>query len=49
MKTVFDVYCTGKRLISFKTRREAESYVTVAKAVFSFDNSEIKIRQRAVS
>jgi hypothetical protein len=49
MKTVFDVYCIGKRLISFKTRREAESYVTVAKAVFSFDNSEIKIRQRAIS
>jgi len=49
MKTVFDVYCIGKRLISFKTRREAESYVTVAKAVFSFDDSEIKIRQRAIA
>jgi hypothetical protein len=49
MKTIFDVYCIGKRLISFKTKREAESYVTVAKAMFSFDDTEIKIRQRAVA
>lgn len=49
MVIVFDVYVTGKRIISFGTKRDAESYVTVAKAVFSFDDSEIKIRQRAVA
>jgi len=49
MKTIFDVYCIGKRLISFKTKRDAESYVTVAKAMFSFDDSEIKIRKRTVA
>lgn len=49
MVIVFDVYVTGKRIISFSTKRDAESYVTVAKAVFSFDDSEIKIRQRAVA
>ena len=49
MVIIFDVYVTGKRIISFSTKRDAESYVTVAKAVFSFDDSEIKIRQRAVA
>ena len=49
MKTIFDVYCIGKRLISFKTKRDAESYVTVAKAMLSFDDSEIKIRKRTVA
>ena len=49
MVIIFDVYVTGKRLISFSTKRDAESYVTVAKAMFSFDDTEIKIRQRAVA
>jgi len=43
---MFDVYVTGKKIISFRTRRDAESYVNVAKAVFQFDNTEIKIRER---
>ena len=49
MVIIFDVYVTGKRMKSFSTKRDAESYVIIAKAMFSFDDSEIKIRQRAVS
>jgi len=49
MVIIFDVYVTGKRIKSFSTKRDAESYVTVAKAMFSFDDTEIKIRQRAVA
>ena len=49
MIIIFDVYVTGKRMKSFSTKRDAESYVTVAKAMFSFDDTEIKIRQRAVA
>jgi hypothetical protein len=49
MVIVFDIYVTGKRMKSFGNKRDAESYVTVAKAMFSFDDSEIKIRKRAVA
>ncbi len=49
MVIIFDVYVTGKRMKSFGTKRDAESYVTIAKAMFSFDDSEIKIRRRTVT
>ena len=49
MVIVFEIYVNEKRIITFGTKCDAEKYVTVAKAVFSFDDSEIKIRRRAVA
>lgn len=49
MVMIFEIYVNGKRIIAFGAKRDAEKYVTVAKAVFSFDDSEIKIRRRAVA